>query len=586
MKKISEVWPQWSIVEKIGTGTYGIVYKAKREERGNISYAAIKVIHIPQNKTMIEDLKNSGMEENSISNYFNTMVDNLLDEIKIMESLKSANNIVGIEDYQVVVDDNGFNYKILIRMELLKDLRTYLNEKVLSTKEIVQLGMDICQALISCHCMNIIHRDIKIGNIFVNKFGSFKLGDFGIAKQMEMATQDMSHKGTNMYMAPEVFNGKEYNHTVDLYSLGLVLYRLLNHGRLPFLPPIQEEFDYQEQTNAMLRRIAGEELPPPANVDKELADIILKACAYRSEERYNSAKDMYDKLKGYYNSKNFESDFSEDIYDEPKTTVIDLANVVQEKEKTEKSNKGIKERIVNKNEKVLTDEIESKTGERDNRKLKWIIAVGSFVILLTTVLIVTIGYGIYNKEHEPRETVIYENDSLDNGLEICISGTTVGRHYRSVQITRETEEFYYLLKKGKIKKISLENSAPDICSILEESIGRFKVRGNKEGTGIIKLKIVTEEDEILIRKLFISVYARLDNYYGKTNKRVNVYRGATDNGDVGNDEPKSALYEDTKVKIIASCDEFYLIKLLDGTVFSDDRSTGYVLKNNIDIENN
>ena len=83
---------------------------------------------------------------------------------------------------------------------------------------------------------HVVHRDIKPENIFVSATGDFKLGDFGIARTIEKTTFGMSKKGTYPYMAPEIYQGKESDILVDMYSLGLVMYRMLNDNRLPFFP--------------------------------------------------------------------------------------------------------------------------------------------------------------------------------------------------------------------------------------------------------------------------------------------------------------------------------------------------------------
>lgn len=305
MDEINQIWPQWRTEELIGSGAFGKVYKVKREAMGNISYSAVKVMHIPQDQSEVKDLQNSGMDFASIHAYFEDMIKNLLNEIQIMESLKSANNIVGIEDYQVIPHEGVIGWDIYIRMELLTDLGTYLQSHTISEQEVLSLGIDICRALTACNRVNIIHRDIKIDNVFINQFGSFKLGDFGISKQLEKTRSAVSQKGTNMYMAPEVFKGESYNHTVDIYSLGILMYRLLNNGRFPFMPPASQPLRFEDTQNAMAERLAGKVIVPPVAASKEVGDIIVKACAYQSADRYQSAEKMLQdinicmQMKGY-----------------------------------------------------------------------------------------------------------------------------------------------------------------------------------------------------------------------------------------------------------------------------------------------
>ncbi len=308
MDVIHQIWPNWMTVDEIGAGAFGKVYKVKREDLGNVSYSAVKVMHIPRDNSEINDLHRSGMDFQSIHSYFEDMVKNLLNEIQIMESLKSASNIVAIEDYEVVSREGEIGWDIYIRMELLQDLGTFLTERGMTRQQIIRLGMDMCQALIACEQENIIHRDIKLDNIFFNGFNSFKLGDFGISKQLEKTQSALSQKGTNMYMAPEVFRAEKYDATVDIYSLGIVLYRLLNKGRFPFQPPAEQQMLFDDTQRAMEQRLSGAKMPAPAMADDQLAAIVLKACAYQAADRYQSAGEMFAALRQYQQTVQYDAE--------------------------------------------------------------------------------------------------------------------------------------------------------------------------------------------------------------------------------------------------------------------------------------
>lgn len=148
-----------------------------------------------------------------------------------------------------------------------------------------------------CQKYKIIHRDIKPENIFISDAGNFKLGDFGIARTVEKTTSGLSKKGTYTYMAPEVYKGEPYGPTVDLYSLGLVLYRLLNGNRTPFLPAAPAPITYADRENALAKRFSGASLPPPANAQGWLSKIVLKACAYAPGKRYSQPEQMRQDLE-------------------------------------------------------------------------------------------------------------------------------------------------------------------------------------------------------------------------------------------------------------------------------------------------
>ena len=104
-------------------------------------------------------------------------------------------------------------------------------------------------------------------------------------------------------MAPEAFKGEKCDSTVDIYSLGIVMYRLLNNYRIPFMPNTGE-VQYGSESEAANERMKGREILPPQNAEGKLCEIILKACKYNKKERYSSASDMRKDLEAVLNEKN------------------------------------------------------------------------------------------------------------------------------------------------------------------------------------------------------------------------------------------------------------------------------------------
>ena len=291
-KKYEPIFGEWSIVREIGEGSFGKVFEIERRDFGYTYKAALKAITIPQSRSEIERIADDGMGPESVTAYFRGFVQELVEEFRIMSKLKGESNIVSYEDHRVIEHTDEIGWDVFIRMELLTPLTKYAKEHGISRADVIRLGIDICSALELCRKNNIIHRDIKPENIFVSENGKFKLGDFGIAKTVEKTTGGLSKKGTYTYMAPEVYKGEAYGASVDIYSLGIVLYRFMNNNRAPFLPPYPTPIKYADRESAMARRIKGETLPAPANANEALSRVILKACAYKPEERYRSAADM------------------------------------------------------------------------------------------------------------------------------------------------------------------------------------------------------------------------------------------------------------------------------------------------------
>lgn len=303
---LNNVWPEWQIVRRLGRGSYGTVYEAVRKDLRVERRAAIKVISIPQNEAEIDSLCSNGVPEDDVKTYLQRVVDEFIDGIQLMESFKGVQNIVNVEDYTVVEKTDAIGWEIYIRMELLTPINTYTRDKSLTEQEVIKLGCDICTALERCASRNIIHRNIKPENIFINSFGDFKLGDFGIARKPEQEAGGLFQKGTYhsmAYMAPEAEKSTRYDATADLYSLGLVLYRLLNGNRLPFLETEQQLLDPNERMAAIRRRMEGEPLPAPCDASPEMANILLFACAHDPGNRFSTATAMKNALMNAANSK-------------------------------------------------------------------------------------------------------------------------------------------------------------------------------------------------------------------------------------------------------------------------------------------
>ena len=294
MTEINNSWPGWETVKLIGRGSFGAVYEIQRDVFGDVEKAALKVITIPQNESDIDEMYSEGYDEESITSTFQNHLKSIVAEYSLMQKMDGCANVVNCKDIRYVQHDDGIGWDIYIRMELLSPLMKALPIDI-SEDTVIQIGKDICNALVLCKKHEIVHRDIKPQNIFVSPYGDYKLGDFGIAKTVEK-TMGGTKIGTYKYMAPEVYNNQPYGSGADIYSLGLVLYWLLNERRMPFLPLPPEKLKAGMEESARNRRLSGEQLPPPAHGSEELKRIVLKACAYDSKDRYASAAEMLEDL--------------------------------------------------------------------------------------------------------------------------------------------------------------------------------------------------------------------------------------------------------------------------------------------------
>ena len=284
-------WPDWEIIKELGHGGYGVVYQAQRSVAGITEQAAIKVISFPKSQDEIEADLTDGYDLDSLKAKYADVLQGYLNEYNLMRELNGQTNIVDCADFATVPHEDGIGWDVYIRMELLTPLTTVMRQKKLTEEDVLKIGKDICRALMLCESNNIIHRDIKPENIMVSKFGDYKLGDFGIARTMDHTT-NATMVGTERYMAPEVIRREKYGKEADIYSLGLVLYWMLNNRKIPFIDA--DSLPYADElSRAQSRRVNGEPLPPPKYGSDELRKVVLKACEYRPADRYSSAEEMY-----------------------------------------------------------------------------------------------------------------------------------------------------------------------------------------------------------------------------------------------------------------------------------------------------
>ena len=199
------VWPGWETVRLIGRGSFGAVYEIEREVFGHKEKAALKHIPIPQSNSDIEELLSDGYDEESITSRFEGYLHDIVREYSLMAEMKGCANIVYCDDVKYVQRDDSLGWDIFIKMELLTPLTKVIG-KTVPDEQVVKIGADICSALAFCEKRKLLHRDIKPQNIFAAPDGTYKLGDFGIAKTAERTTSG-TKTGTMTGMTTAIIGG-------------------------------------------------------------------------------------------------------------------------------------------------------------------------------------------------------------------------------------------------------------------------------------------------------------------------------------------------------------------------------------------
>ncbi|HTF42788.1 MAG TPA: protein kinase, partial [Terriglobales bacterium] len=259
---------QYRIVEEIGVGGMGVVYKAEDTKLGR----PVALKFLPQ-----------GLAADHVA----------LARFRREARAASALNHPNICTIYDIVEGPG---PVFIAMEYMEGqtLAGCMGGRALDAERITKFGMAIAEALGAAHAKGVIHRDIKPGNVFVTTSGLVKVLDFGVAKLLRIrdgptatsVTKTEGVTGTLPYMSPEQLRGRDVDARSDIYSLGVVLYEM-STGRRPYAGDLQSEL-----IDSILNRPAS---PPRTNNPKlssKLEEIILKCLEKDPEDRYQTAKEI------------------------------------------------------------------------------------------------------------------------------------------------------------------------------------------------------------------------------------------------------------------------------------------------------
>jgi eukaryotic-like serine/threonine-protein kinase len=264
---IGQTISHYRILEKLGEGGMGVVYKAQDTKLDRIVALKFLPQHLTSDKTEQE---------------------RFIHEAKAASALNHPNitTIYEVDD----VDGTMF-----IAMELCegKTLRQIVESQDLTVRKVLDIAVQTCEGLALAHEKGIVHRDIKSDNIMLTPRNQVKIMDFGLAKikGSSKLTRTGSTLGTASYMSPEQAQGEEVDRRSDIFSFGIVLYELLTR-QLPFRG---------EHQSAVTYAIVNEEPQPMARfnnqVSPRLEEIVAKALAKDRDERYQHIDDLLADLR-------------------------------------------------------------------------------------------------------------------------------------------------------------------------------------------------------------------------------------------------------------------------------------------------
>jgi serine/threonine protein kinase len=256
----------YKIISLLGKGSFGTVYKI---QVGNDMFA-LKQINLDNTDNYAKYIKNevkiiSNLNNEYIVRYFESFKETVKDEKLINLSCTRLNIIM---EYC----DGGDLAKFI---ETTKKSNSFIKET-----KIINIFTQICKGSNYLHSNKILHRDLKCMNVFLCKNGKVKIGDFGVAKDLNKNSMANTFIGTPYYLSPEICEDKSYDESSDIWSLGCILYEILT---------LQKAFNSNSQIGLIKKIIKGKYEPIPKNIfeiySKDLIYLIDKLLVKKPNER-------------------------------------------------------------------------------------------------------------------------------------------------------------------------------------------------------------------------------------------------------------------------------------------------------------
>lgn len=282
-------------VEKEGPNFDGRKYYTLRD-RSSGEQLMLKVLSVPSSDSHVRALILSGAypDEAAVNEYYRRYTEDIRRELKLGKELTATGYFAGALDFQVVPKEPEVGFDIYILLKRHIPLSYLLSENAITGLRAINLGIDICDALIGCREAGLLFTNLTPNSIYLTPGGKFLLGDLGLVDLEDLEYSSVPEEYIGAYSAPELSDINESpNATIDLYSLGMVLFRIYNGNHGPY------EDENTGETMADKLRLSGKPLPTPIYADYELAGIIQKACAFNKEDRFQSPEEMKQALVLY-----------------------------------------------------------------------------------------------------------------------------------------------------------------------------------------------------------------------------------------------------------------------------------------------
>ena len=243
----------------------------------------VKVISIPASRTKLDALLLSGAyaDEASALVYFKETADDIISEIEALNQLSGLEGFVAYDKYQLVPMEDDIGFQLYLLGKYKRTLERQMSKQPMTHLSTINLGLDLCAALVTCRRSGYLFTDLKPSNICITEDNGYRIADIGFLRLDSLKFTSIPERYLSAYTAPEITDAfSQLNSTLDVYAVGMILYQIFNNSELPVL----------EEDGS---------IPAPANADYEMSEIILKACAADPEQRWSDPAQMGQALVEY-----------------------------------------------------------------------------------------------------------------------------------------------------------------------------------------------------------------------------------------------------------------------------------------------
>ena len=296
LRIIQNTWPEYQLGNSIQNGKcaemFGAVRSSSASAPGLDDLASVRVVTIPPESADSAALAVKHGSAEQMESAFESMAADYVNLLNAIRGMNGTNGAARIRDCRTFKNKDSSGWVICTLTERLTPLADYLEgQESIDENEAVKLGSDIASFLETCESGNRVYGNICEDSIFVDVNGNYKVAFPGTEQAVELLCGNEKKEDVWNYLPPESSSGGRRDRTSDTYALGILLYKLLNGNRFPFVARGREN-DTAAVREARKARLGGAKLPMPDDASPHLGAVVLKACDPNPANRFQSAAEM------------------------------------------------------------------------------------------------------------------------------------------------------------------------------------------------------------------------------------------------------------------------------------------------------